>query len=51
MTYRFPVQILIFSALAACSASDEARSARAVTYPDGSPHPMTPWGDPDLQGN
>lgn len=21
-----------------------------LTYPDGSPHPVTAWGDPDLQG-
>jgi hypothetical protein len=39
-------------ALAACSGSDDATKAAAarLTYPDGSPHPMTAWGDPDLQG-
>ena len=25
-------------------------SSEALTYPDGTPHPMTAWGDPDLQG-
>jgi hypothetical protein len=25
-------------------------SGEALTYPDGTPHPMTAWGDPDLQG-
>jgi hypothetical protein len=29
--------------------ADEASKA-SFTYPDGSPHPVTPWGDPDLQG-
>ncbi|HWN38451.1 MAG TPA: hypothetical protein VNP02_08140 [Gammaproteobacteria bacterium] len=41
-------------ALAACSARDGSPSstqASAFNYPDGSPHPVTPWGDPDLQGN
>src|SRR5690606_15728552 len=27
-----------------------AQSGASYTYEDGSPHPMTPWGDPDLQG-
>jgi len=43
--------------LLACSAGNDAgtgavsgTAARALTYPDGSPHPMTSWGDPDLQG-
>jgi len=27
-----------------------AQQREALTYPDGTPHPMTPWGDPDLQG-
>ncbi len=27
-----------------------AQESEALTYPDGTPHPMTPWGDPDLQG-
>jgi hypothetical protein len=41
-------------AATACSAPDEAgpadRPAATFTYPDGSPHPVTPWGEPDLQG-
>ncbi|MBN1240752.1 MAG: hypothetical protein JXB36_19780 [Gammaproteobacteria bacterium] len=51
--------------LAACSGPEGAAEAEAgggaataaaqepqtsFTYPDGSPHPVTPWGDPDLQG-
>jgi hypothetical protein len=27
-----------------------AQQPAAFKYPDGSPHPVTPWGDPDLQG-
>ena len=42
------------AALVACSGSDEAsvasESADAFAYPDGSSHPVTSWGDPDLQG-
>ena len=40
-------------ALTACSAPEDTSSAQtsAFKYPDGSPHPVTPWGDPDLQGN
>jgi hypothetical protein len=26
------------------------RAAADLKYADGSPHPVTPWGDPDLQG-
>ena len=39
--------------LVACSGSDNATgdtAASALTYPDGTPHPTTSWGDPDLQG-
>jgi hypothetical protein len=47
--------------LAACSGADDiaddvaGESAAAApeanySYPDGSPHPVTEWGDPDLQG-
>jgi len=47
--------------LVSCSGPDEAADATAAevqaaapavayTYPDGSPHPATSWGDPDLQG-
>jgi hypothetical protein len=35
--------------LAACSGTDES-AAPVFTYADGSPHAMTEWGDPDLQG-
>src|ERR1044071_2164844 len=27
-----------------------AQQPAAFKYADGSPHPVTPWGDPDLQG-
>ncbi|HEU4618953.1 MAG TPA: hypothetical protein VFV10_13010 [Gammaproteobacteria bacterium] len=48
-------QILIVAAAAvlACSAPPTAsaqKSRAKLTYADGSPLPMTPWGDPDLQG-
>jgi hypothetical protein len=40
--------------VAACSGPNDtstaATAAPKFTYPDGSPHPVTPWGDPDLQG-
>lgn len=41
--------------LVACSGGDDAAEATAAAtpslfYPDGSPHPMTEWGDPALQG-
>ena len=45
--------VLGTAGLAACSGSDDAsenQSAQALSYPDGTPHPMTSWGDPDLQG-
>jgi hypothetical protein len=50
MNPRISTQLLIVTAcgLAACSPPD---SSTAFNYPDGSPHPATPWGDPDLQGN
>jgi hypothetical protein len=43
------------AALGACARSDDAAgapgsAAAKLTYPDGSPLPMTEWGDPDLQG-
>jgi hypothetical protein len=40
--------------LGACSGpADTATetSQASFTYPDGSPHPVTPWGEPDLSGN
>src|SRR3954470_20690835 len=45
--------IVITAGLAALSLPGEARAqqpAAALKYADGSPHPLTPWGDPDLQG-
>jgi hypothetical protein len=59
----FALTVISTSAvLVACSGSDEADDSGvaanatapetqvAVTYPDGSPHPTTSWGDPDLSG-
>lgn len=42
-------------ALVACSGSESGGDSQAAatpsyTYPNGSPHPVTSWGDPDLQG-
>jgi hypothetical protein len=56
MNPRIQAQILVVAALASagCSSGDDASSAQGLAplkYADGSPHPMTPWGDPDLQGN
>ena len=55
MNHRIHAQILIVATLglAACSAPEgsSTQAAAAFTYPDGSPHPVTPWGEPDLQGN
>jgi hypothetical protein len=52
---RMHAHILIIATLglAACSPDGPGSSAQATafTYPDGSPHPVTPWGEPDLQGN
>lgn len=31
-------------------AEESAASVASFSYPDGSPHPVTEWGDPDLQG-
>jgi len=41
--------IVASAGLAACSGTEEA-AAPAFTYADGSPHRVTSWGDPDLQG-
>ena len=48
-----PLLVATILALAGCSAPDGSSTQAAATfkYPDGSPHPVTPWGDPDLQGN
>ena len=53
MRHACHLQIIALAAfgLAACSAPESSpRAAASFTYPDGSPHPVTPWGDPDLQG-
>ena len=50
--------IVTGAALTACSGSDsdlqtaanEGGTQAALTYPNGEPMPMTPWGDPDLRG-
>ncbi len=46
--------IVVAVTLLGCAPADDpappAPSA-SFTYPDGSPHPVTPWGEPDLQGN
>ena len=57
MNQRMPAQILVVTAivLAGCEGPEGTASstlaAASFKYPDGSPHPKTPWGDPDLQGN
>ena len=39
------------ASFAVCSGSGDALAqAPGFSYPDGSPHPLTSWGDPDLQG-
>jgi hypothetical protein len=53
MKVRARTLIVITAALAALSLPGDARAQRpaaAFKYPDGSPHPVTAWGDPDLQG-
>ena len=55
MNERILARLLVVTsgALAACWGGGAAvadESGAAYTYPDGSPHPVTPWGDPDLQG-
>jgi hypothetical protein len=45
--------IVVAAVLAALSVPDAARAQQptpAFKYADGSPLPVTPWGDPDLQG-
>src|SRR3954470_8211199 len=45
--------IVVIAGLAAWSLPGDARAQQSATtlkYADGSPHPVTPWGDPDLQG-
>jgi hypothetical protein len=60
MRKRIVAQILTIATagLAACGGLEDVaergagaqRRAATFTYPDGSAHPVTPWGDPDLQG-
>ena len=47
-----PILIVVTAALAALSQTGDAYAQQAIAskYADGSPHPVTPWGDPDLQG-
>ncbi len=55
-----PIVLVALAGLAACSGPENAGSNAAAdatspsaarfTYPDGSPHPVTAWGDPDLRG-
>jgi hypothetical protein len=43
--------IVTGAVLAACALPAQAAPKhKALTYPDGSPMPATPWGAPDLQG-
>jgi hypothetical protein len=55
MNERIHARILMVAtfSLAGCSAPEgpSTQATGAFTYPDGSPHPVTPWGEPDLQGN
>jgi hypothetical protein len=59
------ILIVTGAGLVACSSSDDdagvdagasstdtpaEQPQAAFSYPDGSPHPVTPWGDPDLRG-
>jgi hypothetical protein len=40
--------------LLGCVPADDTASrspSASFAYPDGSPHPVTPWGEPDLRGN
>jgi hypothetical protein len=46
---RAPGLIAAGAMLAACSGADDA-DAPGLSFADGSPHPVTEWGDPDLQG-
>src|SRR5690606_18069049 len=54
MNERILAQILVVASAGFAAftgpADAVAQERAALTYPDGTPHPMTPWGDPDLQG-
>ena len=46
--------IAVAASLWGCAPADDGAGPTpngAFTYPDGSPHPVTPWGEPDLTGN
>jgi hypothetical protein len=48
------ISIAVAVTLLGCAPPDDSAPPAATasfTYPDGSPHPVTPWGEPDLQGN
>ena len=48
------ISIAVAVTLLGCAPADDSAPPAATasfTYPDGSPHPVTPWGEPDLQGN
>ena len=48
-----PTLAVVTVALAALSLPGDARAQQpstALKYADGTSHPVTPWGDPDLQG-
>jgi hypothetical protein len=57
MNRRNQAQMLMLTALAlaGCSTAEDGaaptQAAASFKFPDGSPHPVTPWGDPDLEGN
>ncbi len=53
MTAAAHLLLLLLIALAVLSRPGDASAQRAAAgfrYADGSPHPVTEWGDPDLQG-
>jgi hypothetical protein len=48
------IAIAIAVTLLGCAPADDPAApapSASFTYPDGTPHPVTPWGEPDLQGN
>jgi hypothetical protein len=53
MKVRAHIVIVVIAAIALMSLPPDVSAQQAaggLKYPDGSPHPVTPWGDPDLQG-
>lgn len=48
-----PLLVVITAGFTSLSLTNDAWAQRAATtfkFADGSPHPVTPWGDPDLEG-